>query len=194
MDDCTAAYADLRGRPAAHAEGQVETDVPRFESDRSACCSDVHGRPWNGRLLWLRPSGGAERTLPRSCDAPVGEIRHTSRLLRRNRIACDMDSTITFDRPAGQGVQGSLARAEQPRDRVVVIQEWRGLNDQMRGVADLQVGAAFADLLKLCSGSSTMEADAAHRLLGNLNYSEVAAAHLPQAPTFAFFDRQVSIS
>lgn len=47
-------------------------------------------------------------------------------------------SMISFKRPDGQELQGYLARPEQEAGApgVVVIQEWWGLNDQIRGVAD----------------------------------------------------------
>ena len=47
-----------------------------------------------------------------------------------------MGSMIEFKRPDGQTVQGYLAQAVKPVGSVVVIQEWWGLNDQIRGVAE----------------------------------------------------------
>ncbi len=47
-------------------------------------------------------------------------------------------SMITFRRPDGKDVQGYLAKPEklEGAPAIVVIQEWWGLNDQIRGVAD----------------------------------------------------------
>jgi carboxymethylenebutenolidase len=53
-----------------------------------------------------------------------------------------MGSMITFQRPDGQAVGGYLAQAAGARASVVVIQEWWGLNDQIRGVADRLVFGA----------------------------------------------------
>ena len=49
-----------------------------------------------------------------------------------------MGQTVTYQRPDGQSVQAYLAEPASPRGApgVVVIQEWWGLNDQIRGVAD----------------------------------------------------------
>ena len=54
-----------------------------------------------------------------------------------------MASTIDFKRPDGQAVKGFLAEAEAPLGAVVVIQEWWGLNDQIRGVAQRLADAGF---------------------------------------------------
>src|SRR2546428_11179992 len=48
-----------------------------------------------------------------------------------------MGQTISFKRPDGQSVQGYLAEpAGGSGPGVVVIQEWWGLNAQIKGVAD----------------------------------------------------------
>ena len=49
-----------------------------------------------------------------------------------------MGKTISFKRPDGKDVSGYLAEpaAAGPAPGIVVIQEWWGLNDQIRGVAD----------------------------------------------------------
>ena len=47
-----------------------------------------------------------------------------------------MGTTVTFTRPDGARVQGYLAEAGAAGPAVVVIQEWWGLNDQIRGVAE----------------------------------------------------------
>ena len=47
-------------------------------------------------------------------------------------------SMITYQRPDGKDVQGYLAKPQklEGAPAIVVIQEWWGLNDQIRGVAD----------------------------------------------------------
>ena len=77
-----------------------------------------------------------------------------------------MGSTVTFKRPDGQTVQGYLAEAANARASVVVIQEWWGLNDQIRGVADRLALAGYTALVPdLYRGKSTIEAEEAHHLM-----------------------------
>jgi carboxymethylenebutenolidase len=69
-----------------------------------------------------------------------------------------MGSTVSFKAPDGQAVQGYLAEPQQPQGApaVVVIQEWWGLNDQIRGVADRLAAAGFTALVPdLYRGKST---------------------------------------
>jgi len=89
-----------------------------------------------------------------------------------------MGSTISFQRPDGQTVQGYLAEPEQPQGApaVVVIQEWWGLNDQIRGVADRMAAAGYTALVPdLYRGKSTFEAEEAHHLMTNLNFGDAAS-------------------
>ena len=59
-----------------------------------------------------------------------------------------MGTTVSFNRPDGQSVQGYLAEPAAPQGApaVVVIQEWWGLNDQIRGVADRLAQAGYRAL------------------------------------------------
>jgi carboxymethylenebutenolidase len=88
-----------------------------------------------------------------------------------------MGKTITFNRPDGQAVQGYLAEAaDSAAPAVVVIQEWWGLNDQIRGVADRMAAAGFTALVPdLYRGKSTVEAEEAHHLMTNLNFGDAAS-------------------
>ncbi|MBL8334343.1 MAG: dienelactone hydrolase family protein [Rubrivivax sp.] len=89
-----------------------------------------------------------------------------------------MGQTIQFNRPDGQAVQGYLA---EPADAagapaIVVLQEWWGLNDQIRGVAERVARAGFVALVPdLYRGKSTVEAEEAHHLMTNLNFGDAAA-------------------
>jgi len=58
-------------------------------------------------------------------------------------------SMISFTRPDGQSLQGYLARPEKSEGApaIVVIQEWWGLNDQIRGVADRLAQAGYLALV-----------------------------------------------
>ncbi len=86
-----------------------------------------------------------------------------------------MAQTIEFKRPDGQTVKGHLAEAAQPIGAVVVIQEWWGVNDQIRGVAQRFADAGFTALVPdLYRGKSTVEAEEAHHLMTGLNFGEAA--------------------
>ena len=88
-----------------------------------------------------------------------------------------MGSMVNFQRPDGQSVQGYLATPSQTEATaaVVVIQEWWGLNDQIRGVADRFASAGFQALVPdLYRGKATVEAEEAHHLMSGLNFAEAA--------------------
>ncbi len=88
-----------------------------------------------------------------------------------------MGQTVTFQRPDGQSVQGYLAEPPSPQGApgVVVIQEWWGLNDQIRGVADRYAEQGFRALVPdLYRGKSTVEAAEAEHLMTNLNFGDAA--------------------
>jgi len=56
-----------------------------------------------------------------------------------------MGTTVSFKRPDGQIIQGYLAEPEHAAGAaaIVVIQEWWGVNDQIRGVADRLASAGY---------------------------------------------------
>jgi carboxymethylenebutenolidase len=88
-----------------------------------------------------------------------------------------MGQMISFPRPDGQTVQGYLAEPAQPHGApaVVVIQEWWGLNDQIRGVADRFAAAGYIALVPdLYRGKATVEAEEAHHLMSGLNFGDAA--------------------
>ncbi|MEY8877493.1 MAG: dienelactone hydrolase family protein [Leptothrix sp. (in: b-proteobacteria)] len=89
-----------------------------------------------------------------------------------------MGQTLSFQRPDGQTVHGYLAEPTQPTGApgVVVIQEWWGLNDQIRGVADRLAAAGYRALVPdLYRGQSTVEAEEAHHLMTGLNFADAAS-------------------
>jgi carboxymethylenebutenolidase len=87
-----------------------------------------------------------------------------------------MGSAIEFKRPDGKAVSGYLATAGRPVGAVVVIQEWWGMNAQIRGVADRFAAAGFTALVPdLYRGKSTVEAEEAHHLMTNLNFADAAS-------------------
>ncbi|APA88271.1 dienelactone hydrolase family protein [Paraburkholderia sprentiae WSM5005] len=86
-------------------------------------------------------------------------------------------SMITFNRPDGKQLQGYLAKPDRTAGApaVVVIQEWWGLNDQIRGVADrLAKAGYFALVPDLYRGKSTVEEDEAHHLMSGLDFGDAA--------------------
>lgn len=89
-----------------------------------------------------------------------------------------MGSNITFKRPDGQAVSGYLAEPAHGKGApaIVVIQEWWGLNDQIRGVADRLAQAGYVALVPdLYRGKSTVEAEEAHHLMTALNFGDAAS-------------------
>ena len=89
-----------------------------------------------------------------------------------------MGQTVSFQRPDGQSVQGYLAEPASPQGApgVVVIQEWWGLNDQIRGVAERLAAAGYVALVPdLYRGKSTVEAEEAHHLMSHLNFGDAAS-------------------
>lgn len=88
-----------------------------------------------------------------------------------------MGKKVSFKRPDGQVVEGYLAEPAQPAGApgLVVLQEWWGLNDQIRGVADRFAAAGYVALVPdLYRGKSTVEAAEAEHLMTNLNFGDAA--------------------
>jgi carboxymethylenebutenolidase len=88
-----------------------------------------------------------------------------------------MGRMIEFKRPDGQAVQGYLAEPANATGApgVVVIQEWWGLNAQIKGVADRYAEAGYVALVPdLYRGKSTVEAAEAEHLMTNLNFGDAA--------------------
>ena len=89
-----------------------------------------------------------------------------------------MSRTITFERPDGTSVAGCLAEPNNAAaaSAIVVIQEWWGLNPQIRGVADRLALAGYRALVPdLYRGNSTAAAEEANHLMNNLNFADAAA-------------------
>lgn len=89
-----------------------------------------------------------------------------------------MGQSISYQRPDGESVNGYLA--EGPRGAnapgIVVIQEWWGLNDQIRGVADKFAAAGYRALVPdLYRGKVALEAKEAEHLMKGLNFAVAAA-------------------
>jgi carboxymethylenebutenolidase len=89
-----------------------------------------------------------------------------------------MGKMVCFNRPDGNPVQGYLAEPlhAQGAPGIVVIQEWWGVNGQIRGVADRLASAGYIALVPdLFRGKSTVEAEEAHHLMTGLNFGDAAS-------------------
>jgi len=98
-----------------------------------------------------------------------------------------MGTIATFKRPDGQVIQGYLAEPAHPAGAaaVVVIQEWWGVNQQIRGVADRLASAGYVALVPdLYRGKSTVEAEEAHHLMSDLNFADAASQDVRGAVQF----------
>lgn len=96
-----------------------------------------------------------------------------------------MGKTVEFQRADGGKLQGYLAEAAMPLGAVVVIQEWWGVNAQIRGVADRLAAAGFTALVPdLYRGKSTVEAEEAHHLMTGLDFGDAASQDLRGAVQF----------
>ncbi len=88
-----------------------------------------------------------------------------------------MGQMTSFKRPDGKSVQGYLAEpaAGGKAPGIVVIQEWWGLNDQIKGVADKLAAAGYRALVPdLYRGKVAVEAKEAEHLMTNLNFGDAA--------------------
>src|SRR5262249_19571696 len=104
-----------------------------------------------------------------------------------------MGTNVTFKRPDGQQCSGYYAGPEKDTKApgVVVIQEWWGVNDQIKGVADRLAQAGYRALVPdLYRGKVALEANEAEHLMKGLNFGDAAGqdvggavAHLkPSSP------------
>jgi len=98
-----------------------------------------------------------------------------------------MGTMIPFKRPDGGAVQGYLAEPQEAAGApgIVVIQEWWGVNGQIRGVADRLASAGYVALVPdLFRGKSTVEAEEAHHLMTALNFGDAASQDVRGAVQF----------
>lgn len=89
-----------------------------------------------------------------------------------------MGTIVSFQRPDGKAVQGYLAEPSNNSNApaIVVIQEWWGLNAQIRAVADRLAFAGYQALVPdLYRGKSTLEAQEAQHLMTGLDFADAAS-------------------
>jgi carboxymethylenebutenolidase len=86
--------------------------------------------------------------------------------------------SIEFQRPDGGRVSGYLvepAAGSAAAPGIVVIQEWWGLNDQIKGVADRLAKAGYRALVPdLYRGKVTVEAKEAEHMMNGLDFGAAA--------------------
>ncbi len=92
-----------------------------------------------------------------------------------------MGKMTTYKRPDGQSVNGYLAEpalggaGSNAAPGIVVIQEWWGLNDQIKGVAERFAKAGYRALVPdLYRGKVALAANEAEHLMTGLNFGEAA--------------------
>ena len=85
---------------------------------------------------------------------------------------------IQFTRPDGKTVDGYLAEPSNKPNApgVVVIQEWWGMDDQIKEVADRFATAGYRALVPdLYRGKLALEANEAEHLMNDLNFGDAAS-------------------
>ena len=85
---------------------------------------------------------------------------------------------VQFTRPDGKTVNGYLAEPSNSPNApgVVVIQEWWGMDDQIKEVADRLAGAGYRALVPdLYRGKLALEANEAEHLMNDLNFGDAAS-------------------
>ena len=88
-----------------------------------------------------------------------------------------MGKMTSYNRPDGKSVSGYLAEPSQGAKApgMVVIQEWWGLTDQIKGVADKLAKAGYRALVPdLYRGKIALEANEAKHLMEGLNFGDAA--------------------
>ena len=88
-----------------------------------------------------------------------------------------MSNMISYQRPDGGRVNGYLVGGEHgaAAPGIVVIQEWWGINDQIRGVADRLATAGYRALVPdLYRGKIALEANEAEHLMHGLDFGSAA--------------------
>ena len=94
----------------------------------------------------------------------------------------DHGQSITFRRPDGQDAPGVLFSAGDGAPAVILIQEWWGVNPQIRGVAQRLVAAGYRVLIPdLYRGRVAAVEDEAKHLMQGLDFGDVLAQDLPGA-------------
>lgn len=82
-----------------------------------------------------------------------------------------MAAMISFACPDSSTGNGYLATASDAKGAIVVIQEWWGLNDQMKGIADRCAAVGYNALVPdLYDGRATHDPDEAGHMMEGLDW------------------------
>jgi carboxymethylenebutenolidase len=98
-----------------------------------------------------------------------------------------MGKMISYNRPDGKSVRGYLAepKAGSKAPGMVVIQEWWGLNEQIKGVAERLAKSGYRALVPdLYRGKVALEANEAEHLMSSLNFGDAAGQDVRGAVQF----------
>ena len=85
---------------------------------------------------------------------------------------------ITYQRPDGKSTDAYLVEPTHPENApgVVVIQEWWGLDDEIKRVAQTLAAAGYRALVPdLYRGKLALEANEAEHLMGDLDFGDAAS-------------------
>ncbi len=102
-----------------------------------------------------------------------------------------MAEMITFQRPDGKSCSGYYGAPEDGADApgVVVIQEWWGLNDQIKGVADQLIAEGYRVLVPdLYRGDVTLEAAEAQHKMDELDFADATNQDIKGAAQYLHKD------
>jgi carboxymethylenebutenolidase len=87
-----------------------------------------------------------------------------------------MGNIVEFKRPDGKISKGYLTEGNQDQPAIVVIQEWWGMNDQIKKVADTLKDAGYRALVPdLYKGKLALDANEAKHLMTGLNFLDAAS-------------------
>ena len=98
-----------------------------------------------------------------------------------------MGQMITYKRPDGADCSGYLTgpTGNDTAPAIVVIQEWWGLNGQIKGVADRFAALGYRALVPdLYQGKVTVDAAEASQLMTNLNFADAATQNIRGAAQY----------
>jgi carboxymethylenebutenolidase len=129
------------------------------EADSTAAMADAH-------------AGDAPTATPAATTAPIAEVAAEE---------------VVYGELEGRPLRGYLARpaaaAAAPRPGLIVIHEWWGLNDNIRGMAQRLAGLGYEALaVDLYEGAAASDADAAQKLMqAAMEKKERLAENLRQA-------------
>ena len=113
--------------------------------------------------------------------------------MHKQHIERASGSMISFKRPDGSDVNGYLASpATLPgAPAIVVIQEWWGINDQIKGVADRLAECGYRVLVPdLYRGVLSVDEEEAHHMMDSLDFSDAVAQDIKGAALYLQADSE----